>query len=302
MTLKDGRTIGLVRQGMLAPRSSIQWRLRSLNRQSPQSGPANAVVLSPTAWDANVNTGYISGAEGPSTHVFVETEPLLNGRDQGEQAQAKTPDKPEWNTVDHLVWKGLSNARLPVSAPPGRKRSTIPDPEAIVAAQPGSGLTQLHSRAFNTIGLWAGISRQDLMYQLGTRSAHTSRVMGKLTSEGLVHKFGSRVAIQYAPTEQGIRHWARGDRAHVEDALGKWTSVGGGPRAWKGTLISKLFGQERAHTPSLYRIVSRMAQEAREREDTTLEHVLPTHRAARYFEQDGKTSVRPDAIGALSNW
>ena len=299
VTLNDGRTIGLVRQGLLGPRRSIQWRMRSLNKQSPQSGPANAVVLSPTAWDANVNTSYIHKGEGPRTHVLVETEPLLHGQDAGEQAQAKISGNSKWSTVDYLVKRGISNSVLPVSASPSRKRSTIPDPEEMVAAQAGSGLSRLQARAFSAVAQWPGISRQDLMSQLGAKTVHTSRIMGQLTSDGLVHNLGTRADIRYAPTELGIRYWAQADRTYVEHALGKWMSAGSNPGEWKGTLISKLLGREREHTAGLYWIVSHMAEEARTRDDATLEWVLPTHRAVRYFQQDGRTSVRPDALGAL---
>ena len=301
LTLKDGRTIGVVRQGMVGPRSSIQWRMRSLARQSSRSGPANAVVLAPTPWDANVNRGYISTDEGPCTHVFTETEALLHGWDTGELAQARTGDRPDWSTVEYLVNRGLRDEFLPARASPSRKRATIPDPEQLVATRAGSELTRSQVVTFNSIALWLGISRQNLMALLGARSSQMSRLVRTLVREGLVHNLDTRADLRYAPTETGIRYWAEGDRTDLSGARGKWASEGDGPADWKGTAISKLFGSEREHTPRLYWIVSSLSEAAREREDATLEWVLPAHRAVRHFYIDGKqrTSIRPDALGAL---
>ena len=301
LTLKDGRTIGVVRQGLVGPRSSIQRRLRSLARQSSRSGPANAVVLSPTLWDANVNRGYVSGDEGPRTHVFVESEALLLGRDTGEPAQARTEDRPAWSTVEYLVSRGLRDDFLPVTASPSRKRATIPDPGKLVAAQAGSVLTRSQAMTFNSIAMWMGMSRRDLMALIGARPARMSRLIRPLLRGGLVHNLGTHADIRYAPTVTGIRHWAKADRADSRSAEDKWASEGATPANWKGTAISKLFGREIAHTPRLYWIVSSISREAREREDAALEWVLPTHRAVRSFYTGAKrrTSIRPDAIGGL---
>ena len=301
LTLKDGRTIGMVRQGMVGPRSSIQWRMRSLARQSSRSGPANAIVLSPTLWDANVNRGYVSAGEGLRIHVFAETEALLHGWDTGELAQARTADRPDWSTIEYLVNCGLSDEFLPVRASPRRKRATIPEPEQLVEAQAGSELTRSQAVTFNSIALWLGICRQDLMALMGARSSQMSRLVRTLVGGGLVHNLGTRLDIRYAPTETGIRYWAERDRTDLGDARGKWASEGNDPADWKGTAISKMFGPEREHTPRLYWIVSSLSQAARKREDATLEWVLPAHRAARNFYIGGRqrTSIRPDALGAL---
>ena len=259
-------------------------------------------MLAPTPWDANVNRGYIStDDEGPCTHVFTETEALLHGWDTGELAQARTGDRPDWSTVEYLVNRGLRDEFLPARASPSRKRATIPDPEQLVATRAGSELTRSQVVTFNSIALWLGISRQNLMALLGARSSQMSRLVRTLVREGLVHNLDTRADLRYAPTETGIRYWAEGDRTDLSGARGKWASEGDGPADWKGTAISKLFGSEREHTPRLYWIVSSLSEAAREREDATLEWVLPAHRAVRHFYIDGKqrTSIRPDALGAL---
>ena len=301
LTLGDERTVGLVRQGLVGPRGSIQWRLRSLNRQYPGTGPANAIVLSPTWWDANVNRSYVSSNQGPQTHVLVESEELLNGLDAESQKCLSAGFNPECSTAENLVKRGLSDRRLPVRASPRRKRSTIPDPERMVASHPGIRLSRSELRAFYFVSHWAGISRKDLMASRGIRPSRMSRLMGPLVRrDGLVHSFGRSPDLHYAPADIGIRYWAYGDRTDVDTALAKWKMEGESPKDRPGTLISKLHGPERKHTEALYWIVSNLYQEARASDDATLEWVLPTHRVARNFsDPEGQTSVRPDALGAL---
>ena len=306
ITMPDGRTIGLVRQGMTTPNGSFNQRLKALNRVPFHQFPSLMICLTANHVDAN------RARERAHRHTlsrnfftFTESRALLNGHDETPLAangprQGDPPLPEPCSTLEYLARVHLKNRRIPALELPGRDRAHIPDADEIVGHHLGMTLTPAAIRAFDVTALWQGITRTELQNQLGVGTSQITKSMKSLSNkEGLVHDIGSRGASRYVLTYEGIEYWAARDQIDPLGEESRWGNEAGETIAeWEGTSLRTLFGRERRHTESLYWLVSELARELHDAPADAFLWALPARRGRIQFNWNRREAIFPDATVA----
>ena len=306
ITMPDGCHVGLMRQGLIAPRRTVTWRIGAIRRWTLDRGPRTILGLAQTQVDANRNWRQANRDLGrPEVYAYSETEALLNGDDR--QKQPSVPSDitdPFMSTVD-FVWAWARRARqVPAGDTVWRARATLPKATDIVSGTIGLDLKPSEIQAFNVIAQWQGISLEDVTTYLGVTRQRVQQLLEALVNEmGLVHDVGSEGSHRYAPTYDGLRYWTAGERSDPGHAFRKWgTDAGGRVKDWEGSSVRTLMGRESDHTQGLHHIVTQIAHAMRNEMDAEFLWSLPTHRNRLRFFWGGYKSLSPDAtVGIVRN-
>ena len=303
--LPDGRLIGIVRQGVVARRKSISWRIRALRRMPFERFPSLLICLAQTRADANRTRRYGErGWTGRRFFAFQENIDLLNGTDYSERNIEKlglsNPSPQPWSNLQFLLEVHLEDRKAPLPDGPRRSRATIPEPAELIENQYGMSLLPAEIRAFDAIALWAGMDTENLSNYLSVSESRIASIMTNLIHrEGLVHDIAPRGASMYVTTYDGIRYWTARERAASSPEFVRW---GNAPeqdiKEWEGTTLRALLGRERRHTRNLHWIVSQMARELHDAPNTEFLWALPARRGRIGFFLGKRRSILPDATVA----
>ena len=216
ITMPDGCSIGVMRQGHIAPRRTINWKVGAIRRWKTDRGPRTVLCLVQTVVDANRNWRQANKGQGrPEVYAYLETEALLNGDDVRERPNVpKDVSDPFMSTLNY-VWARARRARqIPSVDTVWRARATLPKATEIVYETLGMELNRSEIQAFNFIAQWSGISLEELTNYLGVTRQRVQELLEALVIEwGLVHDVGSEGIHRYAPTYDGIRYWTAGERS-----------------------------------------------------------------------------------------
>ena len=106
---------------------------------------------------------------------------------------------------------------------------------------------------------------------------------------------GRRLALWDA----GIRALAYRDRSDVANALRHWSAAPAGQRVVRGAKLRQL-ARAIEHTDAVHSFLARLAVATRATPGAALVAITPSHRAARYFQLEGRTrAILPDAAGEV---
>ena len=302
VTLPDGKTVGIVRQGRTADRSGFAkrlWRLRdepmpgavlvlmaddirlrharrllsttevpalfALERDAVLAGAGDR-IWSPPRVGASVDLRYLLDRTDPGGELPVEDEP------QRVSAPDDIPAKgAAWDMADHL---------LPVFLKPAEKR------------------------ALDLVSDWPWITLTDLAGLLGVSVPRASQLVNPLEGFRLVARprhAGRRLAL----TDRGLTLLARRDRTSVGVAKRRWSVApedADAPFEWRnltGRRSRQLF-RNIEHTAAVHGFLAALTAQA-PLLGWEIAQLDPPRRASRHFRHDGgMRAVNPNAFGVLT--
>ena len=301
VTMPDGKTVGIVRQGVTADRSGFGkrlWRLReepmpgavlvlmaddvrlrharrvldttdvpalfALEREAVRAG-ADDLIWRPTRVAAAVNLTYLLDRTDPGGEIPAEDEP---------QRVSVPEDLPDRGTAsdmaDHL---------LPVYLSPAEKR------------------------ALDMVSDWPWITVTELAGMLGVSVPRASQLINPLEGFKLVTRprhAGRRLSL----TDRGLALLARRDRTSVGLARRRWSAALERPDApfeWSNVTgrRSRQLLRNVEHTAAVHVFLAALTAQA-PLLGWEIAQLDPPRRASRHFRHDGgMRAVSPDAFGVL---
>ena len=301
LLLPDGRTVGVVRQGLTSDRTGFAKRLWRLRQTSL---PVTVLVLVPDEVRLRHARRLLTGAPF-SAVLALERDAVLAGE---ADRIWRLPSVNAALNLGHVLSYIEGRSGLP-AAPPS-SRTTLPDD----LASGGSMLTApdhllpallkpMQKRTLDLVHDWPWITSEDLSGLLGVSRARLWQVVAPLASAGLVCRASTRGRLLVL-SDRGLRVLAHRDRTSVRIARKRWSPTlvnPGAPFSWRNVVgrQGRQLLRHLDHTASVHGFMAMLAREAKQR-GWTLAQVDPPMRAARYFRYGGQLhSIHPDAFGVL---
>ena len=302
VTLPDGRTVAIVRQGPTADRTAFSkrmWKLGELFRPS--------AVLMVIADEIRLRHSRLAMKGSPSLTFFALEGDVV-------RAGAGTPiwRPPSGPAVLDLA-TALDHTSVRNLWPEERRSRRATPPRDIHAVSSGGwvptwtlpGLLKATEKcALDLLSDWPWLSPAHLGEMLGVRRSRLFQVLGGLRCLGLLHDIPIEDNGRLALKNRGLTLLARRDRTSVGAARKRW-SIGQlesrKPVDWRdvpGRNCRQLL-RNLEHTGSVHWFCATLTRQARSRSVRLLQ-LDPPHRASRYFRLGGSLrSIHPDAFGML---
>ena len=302
ITLPDGRTIAVVRQGKTSDRTAFSkraWRLTQRTR------PSAVLVIVPDEVRLRYSRRALSWSQ---SMVLMALE---------REAAGPNPGSPIWRTTSNSTSFGLRDAlsiagseSAPVEEEPIR-RADPPEELQIQMNQvnpPGwllpATLKPAEKGALELISDWPWITFPHLGALMGVRRSMLARILSHLLKLQLVISLAADGARRLILTDRGLALLARRDRASVGAARRRWSAdlqdsdLGLSWRNVSGRRSRQLLRNEE-HTGAVHWFLAILANQVPARGWKILQLDPPRH-ASRYFRHDDKVrSINPDAFGIL---
>ena len=300
--LADGRTLGIVRQGLTSDRTGFSKRLYRLGE-----GPLPGAVLMLMPDEVRLRHARRTLDD---SHV-----PAVLGLERG--AAWANPSETVWRLPSVAAALDLCYVLSSYLEPGGRLitepeplRATFPDdfvlgstgmrtPDWLLPAL----LKPAEKRVLDLLFDWPGIAPDDLRRLLGVSRGRFYETVAPLSKAGLVRRVvmeGRRLAL----SDRGLAMLAGRDRTSVGAARKRWSVSPidpSAPIAWRNVSgrRSRQLLRNLDHTAAVHGFVAALAKQARSL-DWELAQLDPPMRAARHFRhRDRLRSVHPDAFGIL---
>ena len=327
VTLSQGRSVGILRQGATLPSSHLRYRLRTIENLPASERPTVTLVItgSDQATRRAVRTlGH--PVEHESFFVATEGEQLAGdhrftawqqcGHGMGVQVKI-APHLSLDNIVASIGWLVDRDARNRRDRTPPDRRQPEPDPyslypEHLRASLPDSTeqvgsclavqLTRADKEALDLLAAWPLCTTEQLMGLMGgVTRRRVNQVLQSLTQHSLVQSESQRHVL----ADEGLRCLARRDRAAVRIALGRWSarkrrrSRDSAP-VIAGTSLRSLDSQLE-HQDAINTLAAALSAEVARSKDHHLLELLPTSRSSIGYRYQGQDYVvYPDATFWLS--
>ena len=127
ITLPDGRSFGVVRQGLALRQRSLYDRLRAIAGYEYTRRPDAVLVLTPSVWEERLTTRFCERLNLDDCFVAVESSNALERRD------LRLCHRFSWVGCSYHTLKDVSAHGSPGGGPrmesPSRKRASLPRPE-----------------------------------------------------------------------------------------------------------------------------------------------------------------------------
>ena len=302
ITLPDGRTVAVVRQGLTADRTAFSkrlWRLREKFR------PSAVLLLAPDEVRLRHARRLMAGA--PSiAFLALEREAASAG------ASAPIWRPPSGPAVLDLR-TALSYARRrgawPTEKPPARASL----PTSIDASGTAKEvrdhmlpviLKTTEKRALDLLSDWPWIAPAHLGELLGVKRSMLSRTLVRLQELGLAVDAVVEGSRRLALADKGLAMLARRDRSSVGAARTRWSVTPADEKApidWRNVTgrRSRQLLRNAEHTEAVHWFVAVLERQAHSRSREVVQ-LDPPRRASRYFRHgDRLRSIQPDAYGVL---
>ena len=295
LVLPDGRTIGVVRQGLASERTAFSKRLRRLH-EGPH--PGALLVLLPDEVRLRHARRLLRGGMPPA---FLALE-----RD----AATADADSGIWRLPSLGGVLGLRAAFSVVAqggvAPsePRRARALLPRGAIPEEQLPPSLLTPAEKRALDLLFGWPWITLGDLAGLLAVSPQRASQLLLRLEELALATRTTIAGRRRLAVTDRGLALIARRDRASAGAVRKRWSAAHldpDEPLEWRNVFgsRSRQLLRNLEHTEAVHGFLAALARQARER-GWEIVQLDPPQRASRYFRHsDTLHSVQPDAFGVL---
>ena len=301
ITLHDGRSFGVVRQGLALRRRSLYDRLRAIAQFDYTRRPSAVLVLTPSVWEERLTTRFCINLNLDDCFVAVETRNALERRD------LRLWHKYSWVGSTYRTLEDVSSHGSPggrrSTASPERKRASLPRPERTAQAAPAFGVSPSEKRTLDLVTDHPMIPREHLARWLGVSEGRVSQMMRSLVDTwGLVERRGNRGDTRYTLSAEGIRYVTHRDRAQLPTTQGIWsaalTTDKQGRRRHVGHRIETWARQTR-HADGITWFLSKLQAEARADPDSELQWSVPTARSDRAYNW-GDSAIAPDAVGRMT--
>ncbi len=302
LTLSDGRTLGVLRQGATSDRTGFSHRIWRLLEGKV---PGGLLVIVPDAVRLRHTSRLLQSATGL---VLMTLE---------EQVAYPSTQDTDWRTPSGGSYLALGNALsyvkagsvVPVEDPLARPRVPrdlalpktgldVPDHMLPALLKPGE------KRVMDILADWPWVTTNDLGGVLGVSRMRVSQLLDRLVEGNLVSRVTLGKRSHLALTDWGLAILARRDRTAVGRLRKQWSaepSKAGGPVDWRN-ISGRRSGQlarNMEHTEAVHWFISHVAVQAREQGFRVVQFD-PPHRASRHFwHRDKLRSIHPDAFGKL---
>ena len=302
ITLHDGRTFGVVRQGLALRRRSLYDRLRAIAEYDYSRRPGTVLILVPSVWEERLTTRFCEDRNIRDCYVTVESRDALERRDLRIWCCTSWVIGSSLFSLKGVISRSSPGGRL-LTQSPERKRASIPRPERMVQAAPAFGVNPSEKRALDLITDHPMIPREHLATWLGVSEDRVSQMMHSLVNTcGLVERRGKRGDTRYALSAEGIRYITHGDRAQLPTTQGIWstalTTDKQGRRRHVGHRI-ETWARQTKHADGITWFLSKLQAEARDDPHSELVWSVPTARADRAYNW-GDSAIAPDAVGQMT--
>ena len=301
ITLHDGRSFGVVRQGLALRRRSLYDRLRAIAQFDYTRRPSAVLVLTPSVWEERLTTRFCINLNLDDCFVAVETRNALERRD------LRLWHKYSWVGSTYRTLEDVSSHGSPggrrSTASPERKRASLPRPERTAQAAPAFGVSPSEKRTLDLVTDHPMIPREHLARWLGVSEGRVSQMMRSLVDTwGLVEQRGKRGDTRYTLSAEGIRYVTHRDRAQLPTTQGIWstalTTDKQGRRRHVGHRI-ETWARQTKHADGITWFLSKLEAEARDDPDSELLWSVPTARSDRAYNW-GESAIAPDAVGQMT--
>ena len=301
IALHDGRTLGVVRQGLALRRRSLYDRLRAIAEYEYSRRPGTVLILVPSVWEERLTTRFCLELNLEDSYVGVESRNTLERRDLHVWQKTAGLFSGSYYTLDFVSSQGGPGGALHTESPE-RKRASIPRPERMVQAAPTFGVSPSERRTLDLITDHPMIPREHLARWLGVSEGRVSQMMHSLINTwGLVERRGKRGDTRYTLSAEGIRYITHRDRAQLPTTMGIWstalTTDRQGRRRHVGHRIDT-WARQTKHADGITRFLSKLEAEARADPDSELMWSVPTARSDRAYNW-GQSAIAPDAVGKM---
>ena len=301
ITLHDGRSFGVVRQGLALRRRSLYDRLRAIAEYDYTRRPGTVLILVPSVWEERLTTRFCEDRNIRDCYVAVESRDVLERRDRRLWCCTSWVIGSSFFSLAAVISRS-SPGGGPRMDSPERKRASLPRPERMARAVPAFGLSPAEKRTLNLITDHPMIPREHLALWLGVSDGRVSQMMRSLVDTwGLVEGLGQRGDTRYTLSAEGIRYVTHRDRAQLPTTRGIWstapTTDKQGRRRHVGHRIETWTRQPK-HADGITWFLSKLEAEARADPHSELEWSVPTARSDRAYNW-GDSAIAPDAVGHL---
>ena len=300
ITLHDGRSFGVVRQGLALRRRSLYDRLRAIAEYDYTRRPSAVLILTPSVWEERLTTRFCINLNLDDCFVAVETRDALEGRD------LRLWRKYSWVGSSYHTLKDVSAHGSPGGGPrtqsPERKRASLPRPERMAQAAPTFGISPSEKRTLDLVTDHPMIPREHLARWLGVSKGRVSQMMHSLVDTwNLIERHGKRGNVRYTLSAEGIRYITHRDRAQLPTTRGIWstalTTDKQGRRRHVGHRI-ETWARQTKHADGITWFLSKLEAETRADPDSELQWSVPTARSDRAYNW-GDSAIALDAVGHL---
>ena len=301
ITLYDGRSFGVVRQGLALRRRSLYDRLRAIAEYDYTRRPDTALILTPSVWEQRLTTRFCMDLNLDDCFVAVESRDTLERRDLHVWQKTSGLFSGSYYNLDFVSSQGDPGGALH-SESPERKRASMHHPERMVQAAPTFGISPSEKRTLDLITDHPMIPREHLARWLGVSEGRVSQMMHSLVDTwGLLERRGKRGDTRYTLSNEGIRYITHRDRAQLPTTMGIWstalTTDRQGRRRHVGHRIDTWAWQTK-HADGITWFLSKLEAEARADPDSELLWSVPTVRSDRAYNW-GQSAIAPDAVGKM---
>ena len=302
LTLSDGRTLGILRQGATSDRTGFSHRVWRLLEGRV---PGGLLVIVPDAIRLRHTSRLLQKAPGL---VLMALE---------EHIAYPSTENPDWRTPSGGSYLALGNALsyvksgggMPVEEPLARPRVPrdlvlpkseldVPDHMLPALLKPGE------KRVMDILADWPWVTTNDLVGMLGVSKMRISQLLNRLDEGKLVSRVTLEKRHYLALTDWGLAVLACRDRTAVGRLRKQWSAEPSKSAAlltWRN-IAGRRSGQlarNMGHTEAVHWFISQLAVQARQRGFQVVQFD-PPHRASRHFWHQGKLrSIHPDAFGIL---
>jgi len=299
VTLPDGRSIGIIRQGSTSDRTAFSKRIWRLFEGAL---PSALLVIVPDAVRLR-HTGRLLARSPVPAFPALEREAALSNEDDAVWGMPSVSSAIDLRYAASLVRR---RGNLPVEPRPSR--ALVPD--KLGSARDSSGhllptlLRPSEKRALDTLYDWPWITCEDLAGTLGVTRQRLSQIVRRLDGFELLSPSAKCRPRRLALSDRALALLARRDRTAVGAARKQWSVdlvENEAPFSWRNVsgAGSRSLLRNIDHTESVHRFVAKLAGQARGG-GVEVVQFDPPHRASRYFRVDGKLrSIQPDAFGIL---
>ena len=301
ITLHDGRSFGVVRQGLALRRRSLYDRLRAIAEYDYSRRPGAVLILVPSVWEERLTTRFCDDRNIRDCYVAVESRDALERRDLRLWCCTSWVIGSSYFSLKAVVSRN-SPGGGPRSQSPERKRASLPRPERMAEAAPAFGVSPSEKRTLDIVTDHPMIPREHLALWLGVSEGRVSQMMRSLVNTwDLVEHRGQRGDTRYSLSAQGIRYITHRDRAQLPTTQGIWstalTTDKQGRRRHVGHRI-ETWARQTKHADGITWFLSKLEVETRDDPNSELLWSVPTARSDRAYNW-GDSAIAPDALGEL---
>ena len=179
ITLHDGRSFGVVRQGLALRCRSLYDRLRAIAEYDYTRRPDTVLILVPSVWEERLTTRFCEDRNIRDCYVAVESRDALERRGLRLWCCTSWVIGSRFFTLEGVVSRTSPGGGLRTESP-SRKRASIPDPERMAQAAPAFGLSPSEKRTLDLITDHPMIPREHLALWLGVSEGRVSQMMRNL--------------------------------------------------------------------------------------------------------------------------